>query len=96
MDDELFSQLQESVQEAGAHMRGEENLPEENVRFEGEPDPRVIRKELGVTQKEFAAMLDVPVSTLRNWEQGRRNPRGPAMKLLRIAERRPDVLLEVA
>ena len=35
-------------------------------------------------------MLDVPVSTLRNWEQGRRHPRGPAMNLLRIAEQRLD------
>ena len=96
MDDDLFAQLQESIEEAGAHMRGEQDLPEENIHFAGEPDPRAIREKLGVTQKQFAAMLDIPVSTLQGWEQGRRSPRGPAMKLLRIAERRPEVLLEVA
>ena len=46
------------------------------------------------TQKAFADALGISVHTLRNWEQGRRNPEGPALALLRIAARDPRVLKE--
>lgn len=96
MEKELFEDLKTSIEQAGAYMRGERDVPEENVHFVGEPDPRETRNNLGLTQKEFARLLDIPVSTLQNWEQGRRKPRGPAMKLLQIAAKRPEVLLEMA
>lgn len=57
-----------------------------------EPDAAAIRHRVGLSQTEFAAALDVPVSTLRNWEQGRRAPRGPARQLLRVAAVAPEVL----
>ena len=50
--------------------------------------PRVLRKHLGMTQAEFARALRIPLSTLRNWEQGRRTPDGPALALLRVAARK--------
>lgn len=56
-----------------------------------EPDAAAIRRHTGLSQTEFAAALDVPVSTLRNWEQGRRAPRGPARQLLRVAAVAPEV-----
>lgn len=97
MNEELFDQLLESVEEAGAHLSGEEPLPEENVRFAGEePDPREIRARMELTQTEFAALLGVSVRTLQGWEQGRRRPRGPSERLLRVASERPDALLHVA
>ena len=96
MEDKLFDDLRKSFEEAIEHASGERDLPEENIHFVGEPDPRAIRNKLDLTQEQFSAVLDVSVKTLQNWEQGRRRPTGPAMKLLRIAERRPDVLLEVA
>ena len=57
-----------------------------------EPDAAAIRQRAGLSQTEFAAALDVPVATLRNWEQGRRAPRGPARQLLRVAAVAPEVL----
>lgn len=53
------------------------------------------RKKSGMSQAEFAKLLDVSVRTLQEWEQGRREPSGAAKTLIAIAERRPEVLREV-
>jgi len=53
-----------------------------------------LRRFVGLTQQQFAEALGISVHTLRNWEQGRRNPEGPALALLRIAARHPRVLRE--
>ena len=53
-----------------------------------------LRKVAGMTQAQLAAAADLPLTTLRNWEQGRRRPDGPAIALLRIAARHPWVILE--
>ena len=58
-------------------MRGEIEIAPARIHFAGEPDPREIRAKLGMTQEEFAAALCISVKTLRNWEQGRRDPSGP-------------------
>ncbi|MCW5608917.1 MAG: helix-turn-helix domain-containing protein [Nitrosomonas sp.] len=54
------------------------------------------RKKTGLSQAEFAKLLGVSVRTLQEWEQGRRQPSGAAKTLIAIAERRPDVLKEIA
>lgn len=54
-----------------------------------------VRSNLGMTQKNFAELLGVPVRTLHDWEQGRREPSGAAKTLLKIASRHPEVLREV-
>ena len=59
-------------------------------RFSSEHSRR-IRKSTGLSQTEFAAQIGVPVDTVRNWEQGKRSPRGPARALLRVIERAPDI-----
>ncbi|HEX2092281.1 MAG TPA: NadS family protein [Longimicrobiaceae bacterium] len=94
MKDDLFGELVESVKEAGAFLRGEEAPA--RLSFVDEPDPRAIRERLGLTQEEFAAALCISVKTLRNWEQGRREPSGPAMRLLQIAAKHPEIILEAA
>lgn len=94
MNDELFGDLVAGIEEAGAYLRGEAS--EARVGFAGEPDPREIRERLHLTQEEFAAALCISVGTLRNWEQGRREPSGPAMRLLQIAAKHPEVILEAA
>jgi putative transcriptional regulator len=48
-----------------------------------------VRRRLRQSQTEFASMIGVSVATLRNWEQGRRVPEGPARALLRVASRNP-------
>jgi putative transcriptional regulator len=53
-----------------------------------------IRRRLDVSQRVFADMLNVSLGTVRSWEQGRRTPDGASMRLLTIAERHPEILLE--
>ena len=57
-------------------------------------DVTALRQFLGLTQEQLAAAMGISVHTLRNWEQGRRHPDGPAIALLRIAARHPRVILE--
>ncbi len=93
MKKENFDELLESVKEGCAILKGEKK-PSRVIDF-GEPDVKAIRKTLGLTQVQFAAMLGISVATLRNWEQGRRTPEGPAMVLLRVAEKNPEAILDV-
>jgi putative transcriptional regulator len=53
---------------------------------------RRLRQRAGLTQIEFAARLGVPVETIRNWEQGKRMPRGPARALLAVIAHAPDTV----
>jgi putative transcriptional regulator len=61
-----------------------------------QPNVVQVRLKSGLSQAEFAAALGVSKRTLEQWEQGRRQPSGAAYTLLKIAERHPEVLLEVA
>lgn len=54
---------------------------------------RAIRRKLNASQAVFAALLNVAPVTAASWESGRRKPTGPALRLLDLARRRPDVLL---
>ena len=54
------------------------------------PAVRDLRRRARLTQLEFAARLGVPVETIRNWEQGKRMPRGPARALLAVIEHAPE------
>ena len=82
-----FDELLASVREAGKILRGEAKPSREFV-FTPE-DVQAIRKRLKKSQDEFALMIGVSVATLRNWEQGRRQPHGPARALLKIAAENP-------
>jgi putative transcriptional regulator len=56
---------------------------------------RGVRASTKLTQAEFAARIGVPIETVRNWEQGKRSPRGPARALLKVIEKAPDVAFAV-
>ena len=56
------------------------------------PTVRDLRRRARLTQIEFAARLGVPVETIRNWEQGKRMPRGPARALLAVIAHAPDTV----
>jgi putative transcriptional regulator len=87
-----FAKLVERIKQAGKIRRGEATA---GRRFEFRPvDIRAIRERLGLSQSEFALMIGVSVSTLQNWEQGRRTPEGPARALLKIVEENPEAVLE--
>ena len=55
---------------------------------------RKIRKQLGASQAVFARLLNIPTRTAIAWESGQRRPSGAALKLLEIARRKPEVLVE--
>ena len=57
-------------------------------------DVAALRRFVGLTQVQFATAVGISVHTLRNWEQNRRHPVGPALALLRIAARHPRILRE--
>ena len=85
-----FDELLQSVHEAGRILRGEAKPSREFV-FSPD-DVQAIRKKLKKSQDEFALMIGVSVATLRNWEQGRRQPLGPARALLKIAAENPKAV----
>ena len=62
--------------------------------IESGEDISALRRFVGLTQVQFALAMGISVHTLRNWEQGRRRPEGPAIALLRIAARHPRIIRE--
>ena len=56
---------------------------------------RRVRSQTRLTQAEFASRIGVPIETVRNWEQGKRHPRGPARALLKLLDLAPDVAFSV-
>lgn len=56
------------------------------------PAVRDLRRRARLTQAEFAAKLGVPIETIRNWEQGKRSPRGPARALLAVIAHAPETV----
>ena len=85
-----FDKLVKSVKQAGRIRRRKSKASRV---FEFLPaDIKAIREGLGKSQSEFAMMIGVSVSTLQNWEQGRRQPEGPARALLKIAAENPKAV----
>jgi putative transcriptional regulator len=87
-----FEELLESVRQAGAIRRGDRK-PSRSTTFRP-TDVKSLRADLGQSQAEFALMIGVSVATLRNWEQGRRTPDGPAVALLHVAAHNPEAVVE--
>ena len=87
-----FDDLVKSVRQAG-RIRRKEMRPRRVTTFKP-ADVKRIRDTLGKSQTEFAMMIGVSVATLRNWEQGRRTPEGPARALLRVAARNPQAVVD--
>lgn len=85
-----FAKLVTSVRQAGRIRRG--RLRPGRVIVFKPADIRAIRARLGKSQSEFALMIGVSPATLRNWEQGRRIPEGPARALLKIAAENPGAV----
>ena len=93
MDAQNFERLLASAKEAKEIMDGQKE-PSRQFFIE-EPNPKEIRAKMSLTQDQFAALMNISVYTLRNWEQGRRYPEGPARVLLNVANNHPEVLLEM-
>ena len=91
MSDEDFEVSEEQF---GRSMRASVRRRLMNGDFRGAEDVRALRRFVGLTQVQLASAMGISVHTLRNWEQGRRHPDGPAVALLRIAARHPRVIRE--
>lgn len=61
-----------------------------------DPSPsKIIREKLSLSQDAFASLMGVSTRTIQDWEQGRREPQGPAKSLLRVAEQHPEVFVDL-
>jgi putative transcriptional regulator len=88
MDTKLFDRLVGSMEEMDEIVRGERAPSRE---FQVSPvQVREIRKATGLSQAKFAKIIHVQVGTLKNWEQGRRDPTGPAKALLQVIKKDPE------
>ena len=92
MENLLFDDLVQSLKEAKAISKGEVRA---SRRFEIMPtDVKAVRKQIGLSQSEFARLMRVSIKTLQNWEQHRRTPTGPAAALLKIVSTAPEIALK--
>jgi putative transcriptional regulator len=85
---DIGAELLQSVREMKAGERGRVHQLEVSPVME-------TRHKVGLSQAQFAVLLGVSKRTLQDWEQGRREPSGAAKSLLKVAEKRPDVLREI-
>ncbi len=93
MKKELFDELTASVEEGLEILRGGRRA--RRTFSTDDVDVLAIRESYALSQTKFAVLLGISVKTLQNWEQGRREPHGPARVLLRVAARHPHAILDV-
>jgi putative transcriptional regulator len=87
------SEIIQGLQNAIAYAKGQNRKVRIHlVHVPGPVNVRKVRQRLGMSQGEFAAQFGINPATLRNWEQGRRQPEGPARVLLNIIEREPGAV----
>ncbi len=92
MEKKLFDRLFESVSQMNEIARGE-RAPSREFVIDA-VRVKEIRHATGLSQAKFAMLIDVQLATLRNWEQGRREPTGPAKALLRAIQKDPKRVIE--
>jgi putative transcriptional regulator len=88
----LGRRLISSAKQARAIARGDADPKTYKVHVSAEIDVQSIRKRMGMTQNSFAARFGIPAGTLRDWEQGRRTPEGPARVLLMVIDKEPKAV----
>lgn len=91
MEEKLFSRLVESIEQMNEIVDGERSPSREFV--VNAVKVKAIRHKTGLSQAKFSKLISVKLPTLRNWEQGRREPTGPAKALLKAIEYAPKHVL---
>jgi len=91
---DIGQEILDGIQEIKGFKAGQGNLRTHTLKEPGAP--QVIRAKLKLSQSAFAGLMGVSLRTVQDWEQGRRKPSGPAEALLRIAEQKPEIFLELA
>jgi putative transcriptional regulator len=90
----IGKEILEGIEEIRAWQCGEKKLKVTRIAMPHAKDVIKIRHSLKLSQEAFSAFMGVSVATLRNWEQGRREPQGAARSLLLIAEKVPTAFLK--
>jgi putative transcriptional regulator len=85
--------IMQGLREAAAHAKGTK-VPGLRLHVPETIDVTAIRRKTGLSQQDFSARIGVSTGTLRNWEQGRRTPDGPARVLLAMLARNPHLVEE--
>ena len=88
----LGKRLITAAKEARAIAHGEADAKSYRVYTPSDIDVPAIRKRLGLSQNEFSARFGIPPGTLRDWEQNRRQPEGPARALLIVIDKEPEAV----
>lgn len=88
----LGSRLIKAAREGRAIARGEVSRTSYRVFVPADVDVRKIRKALKLSQDQFAARFGIPSATIRDWEQHRRKPEGPARVLLQVIKKEPEAV----
>ena len=90
-----FDRIMRGLKEATAYARGEADLTKYRVHVPDAVDVAAIRAKLDLTQEAFAVRFGFSKGAVRDWEQGRKVPEASARILLKVIEKRPDIVLEV-
>ncbi len=90
----IGQEILDGIQEIKAYKVGRVDLRTRTLTVPAAP--QAIRGQLNLSQAAFAGLMGVSVRTVQDWEQGRRQPSGPAKALLRIAEQHPEVFTQLA
>jgi len=91
---DIGQEILEGIRDIKAYKAGEKTLRTHALK---EPAPvQIIRAKLKLSQSAFAGLMGVSLRTVQDWEQGRRKPSGPAVALLRIAEQKPEVFIQLS
>lgn len=88
-----FNELKESVEWMVAYEKGENPPGGRVTKIEGY-DVAALRKKMKLSQPQFARVLNVSTDAVRQWEQGRRTASGPAVRLMQIVEKHPEIINE--
>jgi putative transcriptional regulator len=91
---DIGQEILEGIQEVKAYKAGKTTLKTRELKRPA--TPKDIRAQMALSQSAFAGLIGVSLRTVQDWEQGRREPSGPAKTLLRIVEQHPEVLRELA
>ncbi len=89
MRNDLFAELEQSLNEAVAISKGE--LKPARVTVIEIPDVKAIRETLGLSREEFAEGISTSKETIKSWELRRRNPTGLTLKILKLIEQQPSI-----
>ncbi len=95
MGRKAFEAIKAGMEDAVAHLAGEQGRGRLRRVHVPDVDVNALRLKLGLSQEDFAAAFGVSVGTVRNWEQGRRQPDGPARVLLAVIDKAPGAVLDV-